>query len=187
MRSARTTYDGIPAPSASSAGIEPKPWAPSTRQRHAPSRTASSTVSPPISSSIETTSILLAPTAHSRSSRLVRLGAVRRVELRLDGVGERRELVVRDVLVDDDRVVLERDEVDGVAREVGFGGDDGVPLARPRDAVEPAWFHGATSRRDLRRHRHAALLGEPLVQRLLAPPEAHAPGSIRPYPPSLRR
>ena len=63
------------------------------------------------------------------------LGAVRGVELRLDGVGERRELVVRDVLVDDHRSILERDEVDGVAREVGFGGDDGVPLTRPRDAV----------------------------------------------------
>ena len=75
----------------------------------------------------------------------------------------------------------------GVAGEVGLGGDDGVPLARPGDAVHARLVPLRDVAADLGRHRHAAFLGETFVQRLLAPPEAHAWGSIRPYPPLLRR
>ncbi len=115
---------------------------------------------------------------------------VRRLDQVLEGVGQRRQRVVGQVVVGEDRPVRERDEVGLVAGQLGrLGARHGVPLADAGDAVDAGNLpdrmagidHGRAG--DLvhpAREVEAALPGQLLVDRLAPAEEAHYDGSISP-------
>ena len=134
---ARTTYSAhCASPIRSRAGARPRTGLPST-SRVRPWRVTASSASSPVSPGYLGDLDPRRADGPGRRRPAHRLGTVGRREHRVDGVGERRDAVVRLVLLDQQRSVGERDEVHGVAREQRrFGGRDRVPAPRARHTVD---------------------------------------------------
>ena len=131
-----------------------------------------------------------AATAQASRAASYRLRPVGRGNARLDCVGERRQRSVRLVLLDDERAVRERDEVDDLAAQTRRGGGrDGIPAPGAGHAVNPrlpALFTVPSGRLTAQpggdgsggAERELARLCELLVQRLSPPEETHVLGSV---------
>jgi hypothetical protein len=99
--------------------------------------------------------------------------AIRRTQLLLDCACEGIERVVG-AFLDEKRAVGERDETHGVGPDLGgIRCDDGVRRTRT-EVARDAGLLPERSRHGLRPGRKPALAGEPFVERLAPPKEAHA-------------
>jgi hypothetical protein len=117
----------------------------------------------------------LDPPPRDRPERVVaadRFGAIRRVQLALERRRERDDPV--GAFLDDEVAALEDDEGRAVTFQLGrVDGDDGIPLAHPMEAMNPARIPRRSRPRLF--ERNPALAREPDVKRLTAPEERHPP------------
>ena len=106
---------------------------------------------------------------------------VRRRDRDLERIGERRQHTVGDVLVHDQRPVVQHDELELVAWHARrLGARDGIPLAWTRHSVDArdllqrmVWVERTGEVMRAAREVEPSLPGKLLVERLVAPQEAH--------------